>query len=382
MAERLARGAGRRVLVVDRRPHIGGNAYDHIDDEGIAVHRYGPHIFHTNSSEILTYLSRFTRWRQYQHRVLASVDGRLVPMPITVDTVNELYGTNFDVSAMREFLTSVAEPRESVRTSEDLVVSQVGRDLYEKLFKNYTRKQWGRDASELDSSVAARVPARMNRDSRYFTDRYQVMPLHGYTKMFERMLDHPEIKVMLNTDWREIDGMIPYRRLIVTGAIDEFFGYCEGPLPYRSIDFCFETHEVPVYQPAAVVNYPNDYDYTRITEFKYLTGQTHAKTTIAYEYPTAEGEPYYPIPQPENAERYRRYKVMAEKEDNVHFVGRLATYRYYNMDQVVGQALATYKRLHPAGPPETVQLAGIGLSQVGRMLPQPVHGNGRKTPSQ
>jgi UDP-galactopyranose mutase len=343
-AERLA-AAGKRVLVCDRRGHVGGNAYDHVDDAGILVHRYGPHIFHTNSRDVFTHLSRFTAWRPYQHRVLASVDGRLVPMPISIDTVNELYGMHLDAAGMRAWLDSVAEPREQVRTSEDVVVSQVGRDLYEKFFRGYTRKQWGMDPSELDSSVAARVPARCNRDTRYFTDRYQAMPLHGYTRMFQRMLDHPDIKVMLNTDWREIDGVVPYGEIVYTGPVDEFFDFAHGPLPYRSIDFHFETHEVEWFQQAPVVNYPNDYDYTRITEFKYLTGQRSPRTTVVYEHPTAEGDPYYPVPRPENAERYRLYKARAERTAGVHFVGRLATYRYYNMDQVVAQALATARRI-------------------------------------
>ncbi|MBJ7608494.1 MAG: UDP-galactopyranose mutase [Candidatus Dormibacteraeota bacterium] len=349
MAERMARVAGMRVLLVDRRNHIGGNAHDTVDDAGVRIHRYGPHIFHTNSSDVFYYLSTFTAWRPYQHRVLASVDGQLVPLPINLDTVNLLYGMNLDAAGMVGFLDGVAEAREPVRTSEDLVISRVGRDLYDKFFRNYTRKQWGIDASDLDSSVAARVPARANRDSRYFTDRYQAMPLHGYTRLFERMLDHPNIKIMLNTDWREIDGVIPYGEIVYTGAVDEFFGFRHGPLPYRSIDFRFETHDLERYQEAAVVNYPNDNDYTRITEFKYLTGQVHPKTTVVYEYPTANGDPYYPIPQPQNAARYRLYREDAERERGVHFVGRLATYRYYNMDQVVAQALATFRRLQRPG---------------------------------
>ena len=386
MAERLAGVLGSRVLLVDRRPHIGGNAHDHVDAAGILVHRYGPHIFHTNSQEVVRYLSRFTAWRPYHHRVLASVDGRLVPLPINLDTVNELYGTHLDAEGMRAYLQAVAEPCDRVETSEDVVVSQVGRDLYEKFFRNYTRKQWGMDPSELDRSVAARVPARTNRDSRYFTDRYQMMPLHGYTRLFERMVDHPNIKVMLNTDWREIDGVIPYREIVYTGCVDEFFDYRHGALPYRSLDFHFETHDRPVYQTAPVVNYPNDYDYTRITEFKYLTGQVHDKTTIVYEYPTDEGDPYYPIPRGENAERYRLYKADAEREAGVHFVGRLATYRYYNMDQVVAQALATFKRIQaargpvdvPVAEPPTLTVDGDGARTVSPLSAVPWHpGSGR-----
>ncbi len=348
LAERLASQDDRKVLVVDKRPHIAGNAYDHYDDAGILVHKYGPHIFHCNAPEIHAYLSQFTAWRPYQHRVLASVDGQLVPIPINLDTVNKLYGMNLTAFQMEEFLASVAEPRERILTSEDVVVSKVGKDLYKKFFRGYTRKQWGLDPSELDAAVTARIPTRTNRDDRYFTDTYQTMPLHGYTRMFEKMLAHPNIKVMLNTDYREIEPFIPYREMIYTGPVDAFFDYRYGKLPYRSLEFKFETHDTPVYQQTGTINYPNDEAYTRITEFKYLTGQEHPKTSIVYEYPRAEGDPYYPVPRPENNERYKQYQALAEQTPNVHFVGRLATYKYYNMDQVVAQALTLYNRLSSA----------------------------------
>jgi UDP-galactopyranose mutase len=237
---------------------------------------------------------------------------------------------------------------ERIRTSEDVVVSKVGRELYEKFFRGYTRKQWGVDPSELDASVTARVPTRTNRDDRYFTDTYQAMPLHGYTRMFERMLDHPNIKVLLNADYREIVDVIPYDEMIYTGPIDEYFDRCYGTLPYRSLEFRFETHHEAFVQPAPVINHPNDEAYTRVTEFKYLTGQEHRATTLVYEYPRAEGDPYYPVPRPENAALYRRYKALADATPGVHFVGRLATYRYYNMDQVVAQALTVFKRIAAA----------------------------------
>jgi UDP-galactopyranose mutase len=345
VAERLASQLQKKVLIVDRRPHIGGNAYDHYDDAGILVHKYGPHIFHTNAQRIYEYLSHFTDWRPYEHHALASVDGMHVPFPINIDTVNRLYGLNRTEADIEAFFASVAEAVEQIRTSEDVVVSKVGRDLYEKFFRGYTRKQWGLDPSQLDAGVAARVPARMNHDDRYFTDTYQVMPLHGYTRMFEKMLAHPNIKIMLNTDYHEIKGVIPYREMVFTGPIDEFFDYRFGKLPYRSLDFRFETHDTPIYQPEAVINYPNDHAHTRVTEFKYLTGQEHPKTSLVYEFPRAEGDPYYPVPRPENAERYRRYKELADATRGVHFVGRLATYKYYNMDQVVGQALALVDRI-------------------------------------
>jgi UDP-galactopyranose mutase len=331
----------------------------------VLVHRYGPHIFHTNSKEVFEYLSRFTEWRRYEHRVLASVDGQLVPMPINLDTINALYGTSFTALELDDFFASLAEPVVRLRTSEDVVVSKVGRDLYEKFFRNYTRKQWGLDPSELDASVTARVPTRLNRDDRYFTDTYQAMPLHGYTRMFERMLDHPNIKVMLQTDYREVVDAIPYDRMIYTGPVDEYFDLRFGKLPYRSLEFRFETHDAEVFQQAPVVNFPNEHPYTRCTEFKYLTGQEHSKTTVVYEYPQAEGDPYYPVPRPENKELYERYKALADATPDVFFVGRLATYKYYNMDQVVAQALAVFRRIAAEKPaPVARRLAGVD-GQVG-----------------
>ncbi|HKI02053.1 MAG TPA: UDP-galactopyranose mutase [Thermoanaerobaculia bacterium] len=345
LAERLARGSGKKVLLVDRRPHIGGNAFDHYDDAGILVHKYGPHIFHTNSKEVFEYLSTFTRWRPYEHRVRASVDGQLVPIPINLDTINQLYGLKLTSMEVEKFFESVAEPRESVRTSEDVVVGRVGRELYEKFFRGYTRKQWGLDPSQLDAMVTARVPVRTNRDDRYFSDTYQAMPLRGYTRMFENMLDHENIKILLNTDYREVIEDIPHDRIIYTGPVDEFFDYRYGKLPYRSLKFEFETVNEERVQPVAVVNYPNEHLYTRSTEFKYLTGQEHKKSSLVYEYPMAEGDPYYPVPRPENAEIYKKYQALTEERPDVHFVGRLATYKYYNMDQVVAQALSVYARI-------------------------------------
>lgn len=345
LAERLATDAGKKVLLVDKRPHIAGNAYDCHDDAGVMIHKYGPHIFHTNSKEVFDYLSRFTQWRQYQHRVLANVDGQLVPIPINLDTINALYGLNLDSSQVEAWFEARAEKKDQIRTSEDVVVGKVGRELYEKFFQGYTLKQWGLDPSELDASVTSRVPTRTNRDPRYFTDTYQAMPLHGYTRMFENMLDHPNISILLNTDYREVQSFIPYKEMIYSGPSDEFFEFRFGKLPYRSLEFKFETHNVGTYQEAPVVNYPNDYAYTRITEFKYLTGQEHRQTSIVYEFPQAEGDPYYPIPRPENAAIYRQYQTLMEEEKHVHFVGRLATYKYYNMDQVTAQALTLYKKI-------------------------------------
>jgi UDP-galactopyranose mutase len=372
LAERLARAAGKRVLICDVRPHIGGNAYDCYDDAGLLIHKYGPHIFHTNSAEVFEYLSQFTEWRPYQHRVLASVDGQLLPIPINLDTINRLYGTSLSSFEVEDFFAKVAEPRDPVRTSEDVVVGRVGRELYEKFFRHYTRKQWGLDPSELDAAVTARVPTRTNRDDRYFTDRYQAMPLRGFTRMFERMLDHPNIKVMLQTDYRDIERVIPYREMVYSGPIDAFFDYRYGKLPYRSLEFAFETREVEWAQPVAVVNYPNDYLYTRVTEFKHLTGQAHPKTTLVYEYPRDEGDPYYPVPKPENAELYKRYKALADATAGVHFVGRLATYKYYNMDQVVAQALAVFNRIKEGHRIEVGPVASIN----GHVSPVPDEAGG------
>jgi len=357
MAERLAAGAGKKVLIVDKRNHIGGNAYDHYDEAGILVHKYGPHIFHTNSRDVFDYLSRFTEWRPYQHRVRAWVDGQLLPIPINLDTVNRLYGLNLTSFQVEEFFQSVAEARPQVRSSEDVIVAKVGRELYEKFFRNYTRKQWDLDPSELDAAVTARVPVRTNRDDRYFTDTYQAMPLHGYTRMFEHMLTHPNIKIMLNADYRELERVIPYGEMIYTGPVDEFFQFRFGKLPYRSLEFRFITYERSVYQDAPVVNYPNENPYTRCTEFKYLTGQEHPKTSVVYEYPRAEGDPYYPVPRPENAAMYREYEALARLTTGVHFCGRLATYKYYNMDQVVAQSLTLYKRLIGTRPRAVAQSA-------------------------
>ena len=347
LAERLAADSGQRVLVVDRRPHIGGNAFDEHDEAGVLIHRYGPHIFHTNSADVFDYLSRFTAWRPYEHRVLASVDDKLVPMPINRTTLNALYGLSLeDDAAAAAFLASRAEPVGEIRTSEDVVVAAVGRDLYETFFQGYTRKQWGLDPSELDRTVTARVPTRTSTDDRYFTDTFQAMPANGYTRMFEAMLDHPGITLDLGVEYRDVIERVDVGHIVFTGPIDEYFDFRFGKLPYRSLQFRHETHDVAQFQPVAVVNYPDEtVPQTRITEYKHLTGQLHAKTSISYEIPSAEGDPYYPIPRPENQALFKRYEALADAEAGVTFVGRLATYRYYNMDQVVGQALATYRRL-------------------------------------
>ncbi|MBY3121430.1 UDP-galactopyranose mutase [Rhizobium laguerreae] len=347
LAERLAVDGGKKVLVCDRRSHIGGNTYDHYDEAAILVHKYGPHIFHTNSEDIVAYLSRFTAWRPYEHRVLAQVGDLRLPIPINRTTLNALYNIDLtsDAEAAR-FLAERAEPCDPVKTSRDVVISQVGAELYRTFFEGYTRKQWGLDPSELDRSVTARIPTRTNTDDRYFLDRFQAMPLDGYTRMFERMLNHDNITVMVGTDFADLrrEGLADHT--IFTGPIDEYFGHCFGRLPYRSLKFIHETRDVRRLLPVAVINFPSeDVPHTRVTEYKHLTGQVHPRTSISYEYASAEGEPYYPIPRPENQALYKQYETLARTRDDVTFVGRLGTYKYYNMDQVVGQALATYRHL-------------------------------------
>ena len=355
VAAQMARNFGKRVMLLDRREHIGGNAYDHQNEHGVLVHKYGPHIFHTNSKDVFDYLSLFTEWRDYEHRVLASVDGRLVPIPINLDTVNILHGLKLTVDEMEAYLEKIAEKPPAIRTSEDVVLSRVGRDLYEKMFRGYTRKQWGLDPSELDASVTARIPVRTNRDDRYFTDTYQAMPRHGFTRMFENMLDHPNITIVLNTDYRDVLKKVRYRELVYTGPVDEFFDHRFGKLPYRSIQFRHETVDAEKLQPVAVINYPNEHAYTRVTEFKHLTGQAHSKTSVVYEYPCDGGDPYYPVPRAENAAIYKKYEALAAQTPGVHFAGRLATYKYYNMDQVVAQALTLCAKLSGATRGELVR---------------------------
>jgi UDP-galactopyranose mutase len=350
LAERLASQCQQRVLVLDRRDHIGGNAYDYVDDHGVIVHKYGPHIFHTNSHKVVDYLSQFTEWRPYEHRVMARVDGQLLPIPINRTTVNRLYGLALATDAEVEaFYREQAQPVELVRTSEDAVVSKVGRDLYEKFFRGYTRKQWQRDPSELHASVTSRIPTRTSTDDRYFTDWHQAMPADGYTSMFRRILDHPNIEVQIGVNFFDVRDEVDYRRLVYTGPVDVYFGRCFGELPYRSLEFELRNEPTPDFeliQPVGSINEPSeDVPYTRTTEFRHLSGQVHDSSTLAVEYPCSEGDPYYPIPSDATRALYKRYEALAAKEADVTFVGRLARYQYLNMDQVAGQALATFEKL-------------------------------------
>ena len=337
---------GIKVHVLDRRAHLGGNAYDEYDHAGVLVHRYGPHIFHTNNDQVVRYLSRFTDWRFYEHRVRCWVNGTLYPFPINRETLNRLYGLDLDEAGAIDYFAAVREPRDPVKTSEDMILNSVGRDLYEKFFLHYTRKQWGLEPYQLKAGVAARIPVRTNTDDRYFTDSFQAMPKEGYTRMFARMLDHPNIAISLGMDFKEVRKKSSAQRVIYTGPVDAYFDFCYGPLPYRSLRFDHQhVANIRQYQEVGTINFPNDHAYTRITEFMHLTGQHHPGTSIVREYPQAEGEPYYPVPSDENEALYRRYQLLADQQDNVTFVGRLAQYRYYNMDQVVEAALVAAEEL-------------------------------------
>jgi len=347
MAERLASQLNKKVLIVEKRNHIGGNAYDEYDEHGILVHRYGPHIFHSNSKKVFDYLSHFTEWIKYEHKVLASLNGELYPIPINKITLNKLYNLNLksdeDVIAYYE---SVREKRNPILTSEDIIVNQVGYDLFEKFFKHYTQKQWALEPKELSSAVCGRIPVRTNDDCRYFTDKYQFMPKNGYTSMFEKILMHKNVEIILSTDYKEIINDINFDKMIYTGPIDYFFDYEFGKLPYRSIRFKFKNFGEEYFQSTTQVNFvTNTEDFTRVVEHKYLSGQKAQNTTVSFEYPQIEGEPFYPIPTDENRLKYLKYSNETDKLKNVHFVGRLAEYQYYNMDQVVANTLKNFEYL-------------------------------------
>ena len=345
MAERIANQLNEDVLVIDKRPHIGGNVYDSYNEHGILVHNYGPHTFHTNDKEVFDYVCSFTEWHDYQHRVLSYVDGNFVPLPISVETINQLYNTNFSEDEMEQFIESKKIRIDEIKSSEDVVLSQGGKDIYEKFFKYYTIKQWGIDPSELDPSVIKRIPFRKNRDTRYFTDRYQGNPKYGFTRMCENMVDNKKIHIMLQTDYKEIIEGIDYDLMIYTGPIDYYFDYKYGKLLWRSLLLKFETYDMESYQPVASTRFPMDYDYTRITEFKKMTGQIHPKTTILKEYPCSEGEPFYSYPTKQWIALAEEYKKDAQREKKTLFVGRLAEYQYYDMDDVIRKSLDLFGRV-------------------------------------
>jgi UDP-galactopyranose mutase len=346
IAERLAHELNANVLVVDKRRHVAGNTHDPVDANGIRYHEYGPHIFHTNADHVVRYLSRFTRWVRYEHRVLARVRGKLVPIPINRTTLNALYGLALDEPGAMEFLARRTETRSPIVTSEDMILSRVGRELYELFFRGYTRKHWGLDPSELDATVCGRIPTRVNDDDRYFTDAFQAMPADGFTKLVERMLGHPRIEVVTGEDFRIVADRVRFRHLIYTGPIDEYFEFRFGKLPYRSLRFEFASVDVEHGLPVGCVNEPDEsVPYTRTTDYRHLTGQRAGKTVLGREYSSGEGDPFYPIPRPDNRELYRKYAALAAAQRNVTFVGRLAEYKYFNMDQVVASALVTFEEI-------------------------------------
>jgi len=350
LAERLATQLNKKIVIVEKRDHIGGNCYDYYNEHGLIVHKYGPHIFHTNIKRVWDYLYQFTDWYHYQHKVLAYVDGQKVPFPVNLDTINYLFNKNISTEELKIFHERLILKTnvEEIKNAKDMAISRVGEELYEKFFKNYTKKQWDLLPEDLASEVTARIPLRLNRDPRYFNDRYQGIPKRGYTTMFKRMLDNPNIHVLLNADYKQIINEIKFSKMIYTGSIDYFFEYIYGNLPYRSLRFELETLPFVEYQEVGTVNYPNDYDFTRITEFKHLTGQMHPWTVIMREYPLADGEPYYPIPKEENQRIFSKYTSEAQKLKNVYFLGRLAEYKYFNMDVVVDRALDLVQKISRA----------------------------------
>jgi len=371
LAERLANERGRTVLVVERRGHIGGNAYDRYDDHGVLVHAYGPHYFRTNSPRIREYLSRFTEWHPVDYTIRAFARGRYWNFPVNLNTFEQLVGRPSNTGEMEAWLAERRVPFATPLNSEEVILSQTGRDFYELFFEGYTLKQWRRHPRELDASVCGRIPVRTNRDDRYLREEFQALPKAGYTRMFERMLEscRHRVRVLLQTDYREVREQVRFRHLVYTGPVDEFYDFADGHLPYRSLRFEPESFEPEAlrareaiagkpgfWQPAMQVNYPGDEPFTRIVEIKHATGQLCTNTTIVREYPEDFGpgrEAYYPIPAPDAAALYAKYRARAGAEPGVSFIGRLATYRYYNMDQVVGMALAEFERLEgtePGGP--------------------------------
>jgi UDP-galactopyranose mutase len=335
---RKAAELNKSVLLVDKKNHVGGNAFDYINKDGLFVQKYGPHIFHTNSKEVWNFLSKYTEWNNYVHRVLIDLGDKKVYLPINIDTMERLYDRNFSSEEMRDFLTRKKIDIKTIKNSKDVILSQVGEELYKLFFENYTKKQWGIYPDELESSVLKRIPVRFNRDTRYFEDKYQGIPKMGFNVLFDRLLFDENITVELNTDYQGIINSVKYKKMIYTGPIDSFFGYKYGKLPYRSLNFDIKLLDTEYFQSEAVVNYPNHNDYTRITEFKYFYKQKNKKTIICHEYAKASGEPFYPIPKQENNTLYMRYKKLAEGLENVHFLGRLAEYKYINMDKATENA--------------------------------------------
>lgn len=350
LAERYA-SIGKKVLVIEKRNHIAGNCFDFIDENGILVSKYGAHLFHTNDETVWDYVNRFSEWYPWEHKVVARVGEQTVPIPVNITTVNTLFGETIETEdEMRAWLednrTDIAEPA----NGREAVLNRVGEALYEKMFRHYTKKQWDKYPEELDASVLNRIPVRHDFDDRYFSDTYQALPKGGYTQLFESLLLHENIEVLLNTDYFDIaDTLSGYEKLFYTGPVDRFFDFKHSlveKLEYRSIQFVTETYDTEYFQENSVVNYPGtEVDFTRIIEYKHFGNQVAPRTTVVREYTVAEGEPYYPVPNPRNQEIYARYKEEADALLDVHFVGRLANYKYFNMDQAFKNALDLFASL-------------------------------------
>lgn len=346
LAERAARDMGWRCLVVERRPHVAGNCHDAVHESGLLIHRYGPHCFRTSNEELVRYLGSFTEWIPGNQRVRAFHGGRLFPLPINLDTLEQFFGCSLTEESGRALLAEKRLDIRDPRNSEEYVLSRVGRELYEAFYLGYTQKQWGLHPRELAPSVCGRLPVRFNRDDRYVDEAFQLMPRDGYTALFRRMLSHPLIEVALGTDFDDIRrDLKPRVALVYTGRVDAYFNYCYGPLPYRSLDFEWIRSSTEYQQPCMAINYPSDHAYTRSVEIKHVTGQKHPHSMISLEYPRSEGEPFYPVPTEANLAAYGRYRALADQETrdgHVYFCGRLATYRYLNIDEAIERALALY----------------------------------------
>jgi UDP-galactopyranose mutase len=356
VAERAAHVLGWKVLVIERRPHLAGNCFDSTHASGVRIHNYGPHYFRTDDEELIRYLSRFTDWIPGNYVVKSCVGGKLYPFPINLTTLEQFFGVQLDAAAAERLLAEKRLPIAEPRNSEEFVRSKVGRELYECFYLNYTLKQWGRHPRELAPSVCGRVPIRLNRDERYVDHRYQVMPKHGFTAMFTRMLRHRRIRVLLDTDFREIQRLVqPRRATVYSGPIDAYFDHCFGRLPYRSLRFDFMPAPAEYLQPCVQINYPNEHAWTRSVEIKHVTRQHHPHTVVCYETPQAQGEPYYPVPAPAHQRLYERYRQRAEeatRRERVYFCGRLAQYRYFNTDEAILEALTCFARIRQDCPTE------------------------------
>lgn len=352
LANKLADCLGEKVLIIDVKDHIAGNCYDYFDKNGICVHQYGTHIFHTNNKRVWDYLSQFTKWYPYQHKVRGYIDGQEVPIPFNLNSIHQVFpeylANLLEKKLIDTFGFNVKVPILELKKTGDKNLLFLAEYVYDKVFLHYTLKQWEMKPEDLDMSVTGRVPVYISRDNRYFQDKYQGIPMEGYTKLAQKMLDNPKIEVKLKTSYQDIKSCVNYKRLYYTGPIDEFFGFTEGELPYRSLKFDFVELNKPYFQSGACINYPNNYDFTRIGEYKYFLDNQSDKTVISFEYPQnfeqGKNERYYPIISKENEDLYQKYLSKAQKEKNIYFCGRLGGYKYLNMDQAIGAALELFEQ--------------------------------------